>query len=55
MAHDMVPDVDILSGGPDSVGVMSEAANMSAIFAQVLLRTKNRSVHSCGPKTECLV
>jgi hypothetical protein len=46
----MIPEVYTLSGGPSSVGVMSNAANIPAIFAQMLLIAKSLPGQTLAPK-----
>lgn len=47
--HDIIPERYTFSGGPSSVGTISNAANIPAIFAHMLLRAKTRPGHSRAP------
>ena len=49
MTHDIIPDEYFSSGGPSSVGMISKAASIPAIFAHMLLRAKKRPGHSRAP------
>jgi hypothetical protein len=48
--YDIIPEEYLFSGGPSSVGTISNAAKIPAMFAHMLLRAKKRPGHSRAPK-----
>jgi hypothetical protein len=50
MTYEMIPDENTGRGGPSSVGVILNVANIPTIFAQMLLRAKKRPGHKRAPK-----
>jgi hypothetical protein len=48
--HDTIPDKYVSSGGPSSVGVISNAASIPTIVNHMLARAKERPGHRRAPK-----
>ena len=47
--HDIIPDEKFFSGAPSSVGTISNAAKIPAIFVHMLRRAKKRPGHNRAP------